>query len=511
METQINKNSVFSGIFPSGEPAPQPAHVTQAPKPAVSDEQVAALNKKIEEMERNIVGQLEKKLSEHVPPPPSPPPSALAPAVLLKMTEMENRLKDFQERFLLGAAQAKNMEESKIGARREIADLLKVVREQQKYSELDRQMHDQLEKAWSRVEEMEKRMMEVYTAAAKKPAEPAAQAASPAEIAAEVRKAVNAGFEERLKPLETALKNAAAQLSAEMPAEVSKAVALGVDGRLAPLETLLASVAAKNEAASSTSRGIAGRVAELSEAVDVRLAGFSAEIRQLHIEAFAGKERVEDILAEVKKDVLSSVKEAFAESGGAIVRHIDTIAIDERERLDELGKMLVAHVDELAARGRDAAVKIDVLESYVKSGNESVVSAVSSARQQLEKALLARIDEAAFRAAAENAAQLEKIKGAFGLAASHTSALAAVAESISGIEAGLGGTLACLKAFVKDLEPVNLEAVLGVSGAIIRRSFESAGELAAGLERETVLLARAKGEIEANLKSLAHKSGGEGK
>ena len=462
METQKNKNSVFAGIFSSGEPAPQPAHVTQAPIPVVSDEQVAALNKKIEAMERNIVGQLGKKLSEQVPPPPPPPPSVLAPAVLLKMTEMENRLKDFQERFFLGAAQTKNMEESKIGARREIADLLKVVREQQKYSELDRQMHDQLEKAWSRVEEMEKRMMEVYTAAAKKPAEPSAPAASPAEISAAVLKAVGSGLEARLAPLEAALKSAAAKADAA------------------------------------------------AAAVDVRLAGLSPVIEKLHADSFSG-ERLEYMTAEIKKGVLSSVRNAFSDSSGDFLRHVDAAVIDGRERLDALGKLFVGHLDELARRGGDNALKIDALESCVRAENEKVLSGVLSAQHGLEEALRAHMNEATARIAAENAWQLERIKEAYGLSASNTAAIAAVAGNISKVESNLGGVLVGLKLFTKSLETINLEALLGVSGALIRSRFKAVGELVAGLERETVLLARAKGEIEANLKSLALKPGREEK
>lgn len=480
METNKNKrDSVFAGIFPSNEPAPQPVPAQQVHRPAAAEDQVAVLNKKIELMERSIVGQIEKKLSEQIfpPQPLPPPPSGLAPAVLSKITEMEDRLKDFQEKFLFGAAQMKNIEESKISARREIEELLKAVREQQKYSELDRQMHDQLEKAWVRVEEMEKRMMEVYSTAAKKPAEPPARGASPAEIAVEVVKVLEAKLEERLAPLEVMLKNSAV----------------------------------KTETVTAAARGIAGRMAGLTEAVDARLAGFSAEIRKLHIEAFAGKERVEDILTEVKKDVLFSVQEAFADKSGAFLRHIDAAAIEESERIDALAKLLISHLDELGARERDNALKIDALERYIKAENEKVIFAVSSVQYGFEKSLRAHIDEASVLLSSENARQLAKIKEVYGLSASYAPAVAAVAGNITEIEGRLGGVLAGLKAFIKALEPVNLEAVLGVSGAIIRRSFESAGELVAGLEKETVLLARAKNGMALNLKSLAPKPGGEGK
>lgn len=518
MEAQKNtKDSIFTGIFPSHEPLPPQEAVPHSYKPAVAEEQIDALNVKIESMERNIVGWIEKKLAEQVPPQP---PSALPPELLSKITEMEASFKDFQEKLMLRAAQTKNTEESRISGRREIEELLKVVRDQQKYSELDRQMHDQLEKAWARVEEMEKRMMEVYSAAARKPAEPAVPAVSPVEIAAEVQKAVDARLEERLKPLETALKTAAAKIEAasaaakkpaEIVAEVVKVLDAGLQERLAPLEALLKKAAVKIEAGPAAARSIEGRVAELSAAVDARLAGLSSEITQLRIDNFGDKERMGDILAEVKKDVLSSVREAFDEGSGAFIRHIDASAMDGRERIDAMVKLLISHMDELSARARDNALKIEALESCVDSENKKTLSAVSSMQYGLEKSFHARIEEAVDRLAAVNSGQLEKIKEAYGLSASQAPAVSAMAGSISEIEGRLVGVLAGLKAFIKVLEPVNLEGVLGVTGAIIRRSYASAGELVVGLEKETMLLARARGIIDTNLKNLALKHGGEEK
>ncbi len=499
METnKSKKDSVFSGIFPSAETMPPPETAPHAYKPAVSGEQMAALNNKIELMERNIVGQIEKKLAEQVPPPPPPPPppSPVAPVVLQKITEMENRLKDFQEKFLLGAAQVKNVEESRISGRREIEELLKVVRDQQKYSELDRQMHDQLEKAWARVEEMEKRMMEVYSAAAKKPPEPQVQGASPAEIAAEVLKAVDAGLEARLKPLEAALINIAAK------AEAASAAA-GLEERLVPLEALLKNAAAAIAAIPAASHDLEVRLAQFTAVVEAKHTVLSAEIRELRSESAAGKERLEDLLTGIKTDICSAVGESFSESGAAFVKHADSAAAEWKERLDGLGGMFASRLDELVARGRENTLKIEALEK--------ALSAASSIQHGFEKALFARIDEAAARVTAENAVQQGKNTEAYGLSASNTAAISAAAGSISVMEARLGGVLAGLKGFIKALEPVNLGPLLGVSGAIIRNSFESAWELVSGLEKEIALLAQAKGEMEANMKRLAPRPGGEKK
>lgn len=446
------KDSVFSGIFPANE-APLPPPPVHAPaRPAVSEEQVATINKKLE--------QMEKKLSEQPPAAPAEQAGAGA-AVLSKIEEMEARMKDFQEKFLMGAAQIKNIEESKIGARREIEELLKVVREQQKYSELDRQMHDQLEKAWGRVEDMEKRLMDFYGTISKTPPQPAPAA----EVPPEVYKLAEAALEERLKPIESALKE----------------------------------IAAKMEAAPGVSFGVEARVRELSAAVDARLGGFASEIRQVHVTSFAGAERVEGVLAEVKKDVLSSVREAFAEGSGAFIKHVDAAALDGRERMDAFSKLAVSHIDGLSAVCRGTDSKLDALGSLIKSESERT-------RDELGKTLRAGI-EAAADARAENARQLEKIKEIYGLSASGVAAMSAVSGNISAIEESLGGLSAGLNAFLKGLAAVNMDAILGVSGALIRKSFESAGELAAELEKETLQLAKAKGEIEANITRVNAKPG----
>ena len=71
--------------------------------------------------------------------------------------------------------------------------------------------------------------------------------------------------------------------------------------------------------------------------------------------------------------------------------------------------------------------------------------------------------------------------------------------------------LSGIKGFIKALESVRLESLLGVSGAIVRRSFEEARGIAEGLEKDRVFLATAKGEIAANIRRLAPGQSGETK
>ena len=183
------KGSIFEGLNllpklkralpvppPTRITAPQPVRAAAPPPalaPAADSESVAVLKQKIDALEKNIAVQLEKKIAEQfkaissAPPPPSVSggrPAAPCPpdALLLKISELERRLGEFSQQAGFSASQMRNIEESKISARREIEELLKAVREQQKYSEIDRQMHSQLEKSWVRVEELEKKLMDFY-------------------------------------------------------------------------------------------------------------------------------------------------------------------------------------------------------------------------------------------------------------------------------------------------------------------------------------------------------------
>ena len=157
------KDSIFAGLSPA--PASGPAQPS-APRPAAQDQEVAAIKQKMDAMERNILNQMEKKIGERLSNTPPPPPHApgqagLNPAELVaRIAELDKRLEEFSRNAMTSSVQLKNIEESKISARREIEDLLKVVREQQKYTEMDREMHDQLAKSWGRAEELEKKLID---------------------------------------------------------------------------------------------------------------------------------------------------------------------------------------------------------------------------------------------------------------------------------------------------------------------------------------------------------------
>ncbi|OGR62842.1 MAG: hypothetical protein A2X31_06950 [Elusimicrobia bacterium GWB2_63_22] len=457
---QDKKRSIFSGIMPGlSEPPAQPerpAEPAPRPAPAPDAERINALSRKIDLMESNIVGELGKKLAQQAPPPP-PPPSPLAPAMLAKMTEMENRLKEFQEKFVMGTAQMKNIEESKIGARREIEELLKAVREQQKYTELDRQMHDQLEKAWSRVEEMEKRLMEVYASAAKKEEGPRAPNLTAEEVAAGAARAVEAALAGRLKALEAAV----------------------------------VSLSARAEAAPAPTGWIEAGAREAVAGIDARLKEFGEELRQQRLDAFSGKQAVEERVLETRQEILSAVPEGVEKGSAAFVRHLDASALDARERLDSLARTLVCHMDEISEAQRRGEERGAALEKRV---SEMLADA--------EKGMGKRAAELVEALRAENAGQLASIKEALHLSAAGSAAMAASVSAVSRLELRLAEVMKGLKTMVRSLEAVNLDGLMGVSGSIVRKNFEAASGLIGALEREAVSVAGVRAEIEINLKSV---------
>ena len=164
-----------AAAIPAPAPAPAPAAFNQglpaywsAPRPSILEQEASTLKYKISAMEKNIVSQIERKIGEAIkasvpaapPPQAAPRPPEINEQLLLKkISDLDRRLEDFGRSAATSTVQAKSIEESRLSARREMEDLLKVVREQQKGTEMDREMHDQLSKSWNRAEELEKKLI----------------------------------------------------------------------------------------------------------------------------------------------------------------------------------------------------------------------------------------------------------------------------------------------------------------------------------------------------------------
>ena len=171
----------------------------------------------------------------------------------------------------------------------------------------------------------------------------------------------------------------------------------------------------------------------------------------------------------------------------------------------------MGHLEETAARDRRLITQIELLEGNLKKENEKSLATQSVMVEHLEKSFSAGIQDALAAAGKENAGRLEEIRKLCGLNSGNVAALGAVDKNLSELQGRLAGLLGGLRGIIKELEPAHLESLLGVSGAILRRGLETTREAAAGIETEMTRLAEIKGEIAANIRTLAAGPGREEK
>ncbi|OGR52998.1 MAG: hypothetical protein A2049_04535 [Elusimicrobia bacterium GWA2_62_23] len=461
------KDSIFSSIAPA-QPAPAPAPAA-APRPAMDAEGLAALKQKIDVMEKNIVAQLEKKLSDQAkapagaPPPPAPAAPPVPDMFFRKMEDLERRLADFGQAAAVSASQLRNIEESKISARREIEDLLKAVRDQQKYSEMDRQMHDQLEKAWTRAEELEKKLMDFYSsviAMEAKRRDDAAASSDKSVAALEALTARLAALEQRLaaSPIE--------QLAGDMRRAQEEFMARAARESSAML-------AAQEAAARDTLAGFRDASASLRDFFDNN---FRRELNGL-------SERVAGETAALRRELAASLQESrdlLREQGAAAAA-----------RTDEFGKVLEA--------------------SRLKSEAAEAALEVSARRQALALEEFARRLDADLRAVSSEylaAAKKENDERFARFGAKYADALLSV-TFVENFRAAITASIDRLQAhearmteFLSHVSPVQLERLMGVSGEVVREQFEAMGNATGELKEDLARLRDIKRGIEQKVRDI---------
>lgn len=97
-------------------------------------------------------------------PPPPPPPSQdreMIDYLKVKMTELESKLRESQEKGLAFAYELKGREEARKESRREMEEFLAEVKRQQVESETERSRGLELEKSRTRIEALELKIMEL--------------------------------------------------------------------------------------------------------------------------------------------------------------------------------------------------------------------------------------------------------------------------------------------------------------------------------------------------------------
>ncbi|MBI5244565.1 MAG: hypothetical protein HY922_12935 [Elusimicrobia bacterium] len=145
-----------------GQPPPEaPPSVEAQAAAAASEEQLAPLRSKVEELER--------KLAE-LSAPPAPPEGAEAPAeppkpptelmmfLHTRMELLERRLELAQQEALRANLVLREREEAQKKAQGEVEELFRSIREQERSARFDRRLREQYSATHSRVEELEARL-----------------------------------------------------------------------------------------------------------------------------------------------------------------------------------------------------------------------------------------------------------------------------------------------------------------------------------------------------------------
>jgi len=438
-------NSVFAGILPAAAPpappsAPLPVEPRRGPS---SDEALTAVKFKIEAMEKTLLAQIEKKLDERAGQGAGLSPTSPVPAILLqKIEELEGRIKDYQERSTISAGQMKSIEESKIGARREIEDLLKAVREQQKFSELDRQMHEQLQKSWLRVEDLEKKLMDIFSSTAR----PGAQGKLSLDSDV-VQKAVESAVASKMGALTSAVEERLSTLSARLAAEISAQA----QARTAP------------------------------DRFEERLFAFKEEMRETYaVAAAAGLRENRTALLD---EFTSRLRTALRDESSLVEKYSREMVAIVRDRQDALSKNISTQMDGVVMRAEADAQRARDLSAKLEENLAAFSAGVSEKIMEAQKQ------------------GTEKIKAVCGLAGSSLGGLDAALSSVTRLNERLLSLEQDTRGVIKEMESVNLEAVLGVSGVLVRKNYAAMKESLDRISEEGKYILEAREKIASALKA----------
>lgn len=438
-------NSVFAGILPQAAPPAQPPvqPVTEPRRGPSADEAISAVKLKIEAMEKTLLAQIEKKLDERSAPPSGQPPAPPVPAILLrKIEELEGRIRDYQERSVISAGQLKSIEESKIGARREIEDLLKAVREQQKFSELDRQMHEQLQKSWLRVEDLEKKLMDIFSSTAG----PGAQGKVSLD-ADMVQKAVENAVTVRMGPLISVVEERLTSLSAKLAAEISaQAVA-----RTAP------------------------------DRFEEKLFAFKEEMRETY--AVAAAAGLRENRAALLDEFTSRLRTALRDESSLVEKYSREMVAIVRDRQDALSKNISTQMDGVVMRAEADAQRARELSARLEDNLAAFSAGIS------EKILEAQKEGT------------ERMKAVCGLAGTSLGGLDAALSAVTRLGERVQSLEQETRGVIKEMESVNLEVVLGVSGVLVRKSCAAMKESLDRISEEGQYVKEAREKLAAALKA----------
>jgi len=400
-----------------------------------------------------------------------------AQSLLAKINELDKKLEEFTRSAMMSSAQMKNIEESKISARREIEDLLKVVREQQKYSEMDRQMHDQLEKSWHRVEDLEKKLMDFYALSMSKSAEDGKAGRRPL-LEDEAERIADSGFRKFLSDMDSRFKLITEKLDGQSPALMRKSEE---------------------------------RVSAMVSNLDARLTSFEIEFRKLYLTISSSEESIRALYDGVKSEMLAALKESIREENEAMRKYIDGFALDTEERVDAMSGLVAGRLDELLVQAGGNEARLEKMEAAANMSARQSRSDLSVLSGKIEEMLRKNSADTGERIRIETAKNAETIMEFSRLSAYSLSGAAALSGGLDALSGRLEKLRGGITGFVDGFKNVRLESLPGVSGALVRKNFEGLLESLKELEKEQALFEKQKAEITANLKTLAEKMEKSGK
>ncbi|PIU19670.1 MAG: hypothetical protein COT18_06280 [Elusimicrobia bacterium CG08_land_8_20_14_0_20_59_10] len=465
---------------------------------------LSALKLKIDALEKNIVAQLKSGAAPGAPPQyqvPPPPPARIPELDMLcrKFEEMDRRLADFSQSAAISASQLRNIEESKISARREIEDLLKAVRDQQKYSELDRQMHEQLERAWTRAEELEKKLMDFYSsvlALETKRREDTSRDSDATTAAIEALTSRLASLETRLSQGTPAEELRASQEEFLRRAQEQSGAQAGA------LDALRAELNAGMEKLSASSQ--AGEVRASQEEFFSRLNDEwrrrAAAQEASRLEMMNG---IKESSASFKEIFENYVRKEIEVIGGkvsaeteALRRELSASTYESRKFLREQSSFAAEKTLEFERIAQANTLKAEGVVSALETAAKRQADALSdfSSRLQAEIAGMNRDFASAVRA--ESDARFEKFGARYADALLSATFVENFSASLSEAVGKLEGYEKMLGAFLREVDPLQLEKAGGVSGDLVRRQFGSMGSMLKTLQAECSRLREIKSGVE---------------
>ncbi|HBA61945.1 MAG TPA: hypothetical protein DCZ92_14255 [Elusimicrobia bacterium] len=509
------KGSIFGSLAPAPAPAaaPRPAPApAAAPRPAVDSDALAALKLKIDALEKNIVAQL--KAAAPAPGAPQqymqapPPPPARIPEMdmlVRKFEEMDRRLSDFSQSAAMSASQLRNIEESKISARREIEDLLKAVRDQQKYSEMDRQMHEQLERAWTRAEELEKKLMEFYSsvlALETKRREDADRSSSSTTAALDALTARLASLEARLadsKPSDEL--RASQQEFARRAEEQSRAQAAAIDAlraeMLAGMQKLSASSQA-GEVRASQEEFFARMSEEWRRRADAQEASRQEMMGGIKESSASFKDVFENY---VRKEIEIIGSKVGAETE-ALRRELAASTDESRKFLREQASFATEKTLEFERIAQANILKAEGVQDALDEAARRQAQALQDFSGRLQSEIRAMNSDLASAVKAENDARFDKFGAKYADALLSATFVENFSSSLAEIVGKLEGYEKALAGFLKEVDPLQLEKAGGVSGDVVRRQFGTMASTLKTLQAEGSRLREIKAGMEEKFRDI---------